>query len=168
MNSDFLRTHEYPGHDLHKEALTEHVLRLQRHFPDCSRHLMVKGWRSPIGDWSRGSTACPGLKALKDFTTELLPGPDWDFFTWFEVTEPGGTMGLAKHFEHQWVARYTIEGHGSMTFNLGKKSETVEIKPGEIIISPGIADDFATEPAQDRRVTVVINANMTWKMGTAA
>lgn len=164
MNIQFLQIHDYPGHDQHKAALTEHVLRLQRHFPDCSRHLMVKGWRSPIGDWARGSTACPGLKALKDFTTELLPGgPDWDFFTWFEVMEPGGTMDRVKHFEHQQVARYTIEGSGPMTFNLGNRTETVEVAPGQIVISPGIADDQAPEPAKDRRIAVVINANMVYK-----
>ncbi len=164
MNIDFLQIHDYPSHDLFKETLQEHILRLQRHFPDCSRHLMVKGWRSPIGDWARGSTACPGLAALKQFVLDLLPGPDWDFFTWFEVLEPGGTMGTCKHFEHQWVGRYTLAGSGSMTFILGKKVETIGVVPGQIVISPGIADDSIPDGAQERRISVVINANMVYKV----
>ena len=163
MNIDFLQIHDYPSHDLFQDTLREHILRLQRHFPDCSRHLMVQGWRSPIGDWSRGSTVCPGLAALKDFVRDLLPGPEWDFFTWFEVLEPGGTMGIVKSFEHQWVARYTIEGSGTMSFNMGKKAEKIAVVPGQIVISPGIADASILDGAQSRRISVVINANMVWK-----
>lgn len=164
MKISFLQIRDYPSHDLFRDTLREHILRLQRHFPDCSRHIMVQGWRSPIGDWARGSTACPGLKALKDFVADLLPGPDWDFFTWFEVLEPGGTMKTVKAFEHQWVARYTIEGFGSMTFTMGKKVETIAVVPGQIVISPGIADASILDGAQERRISVVINANMVYKV----
>jgi hypothetical protein len=164
MNIDFIQVHDYPNHDLHKDALRDHAFRLQRIFPDCSRHIMVKGWRSPIGDWKRGSTACPDLKALKDFVHDLLPGPEWDFFTWFEVLEPGGTVGIMKHFEHQWVARYMIEGFGSMTFNLGKRTETIAVVPGQIVISPGIADASIPDAVQERRIAVVVNANMVFKV----
>lgn len=167
MNIEFLQLHDYPSHDIFKDVLREHIFRLQRHFPDCSRGVMVKGWRSPLGDWARGSDACPGLEALKDYVTELLPMPDWDFFTWFEILEPGGTVGIMKHFEHQYVARYTIEGFGSMTFRMGKKIETIAVVPGQIVISPGIADASIPDSAQERRISIVINANMVFK-GTAA
>lgn len=163
MNIDFLQIHDYPSHDLFKNTLQDHILRLQRHFPDCSRDIMVKGWRSPIGDWARGSAACPGLAALKDFIHDLLPGPEWDFFTWFEVMEAGGTMGRVKHFEHQWVARYTIQGFGSMSFILGTRTETIGVVPGQIVISPGIADDSVLDGAQERRISVVLSANMVYK-----
>lgn len=166
MKIDFLQILDYPSHDLFKDALRDYILRLQRLFPDCSRHIMIQGWRSPIGDWARGSNACPGLEVLKDYVTELLQWPDWDFFTWFEVLEPGGTMGTCKHFEHQWVARYTIEGFGSMSFDLGKKVTTIAVAPGQIVISPGIADGSIQDGTQSRRISIVINANMVCKVAS--
>lgn len=156
-----IRTYDFPSSELLRNQLAVFIIGLAARFPDCSRKIMIDGWRSPIGDWLSGSALCPGLADLQAFVKERLPPSfDWDFLTWFEIVEPGGTILPHRHFEHQYVAHYTVEGTGDMVVSIGTKVERVAIESGRIVIVPGLALNSVPDPIEGIRISAVLNANM--------
>ncbi len=120
---------------------------------------MQNGWRSPIGDWAHPTYGCAELNTLKTYIAELWKPLEWDFFTWFEIIEEGGTMKPHSHFEHQRVVHYLIAGSGQMLFEQGNKGASINLLPGEIVTVQGITKNSIPDPVSERRIAVVLNAN---------
>ncbi len=89
----------------------------------------------------------------------------YDFFTWFEVVDKGGTVAAHNHFEHQRVAHYHVAGGGEIVFEKGKAGAWVELLPGEVVIVDGLTKNSIPNPVAEKRIAVVINGN--WVVNSA-
>ena len=161
MFTGLVEIHYFPNSLIIKKELLDFIFRLHRRFPDCSRSIMENGWRSPIGDWAKGSTLCLNLFALKKYLAEILEPDEWDFFTWFEILEIGGTMKPHNFIEHSFTAHYLVEGRAEMIVEQGKKGAWVDMIPGQMIIFSSFAKISIPKPISQRTISVVLNGNRT-------
>lgn len=166
MSDSFVELYRFDQTEEIRVKLTEFIMKLCDRFADCSRGIMTHGWRSPEGDWQRGTLKSEELTRVKRFVENRLPWPTWDFRTFFEVAQPGGTITNHVHIEFQYVAHYFVEGDGQIEFKLGQKIEAVDVVPGLIAIVPAIAGDSVTKPLARRRISAVLNSSMVVQAGT--
>jgi len=166
VSDSFVELYRFDQTEEIRVKLTEFIMKLRDRFVDCSRGIMTHGWRSPEGDWQSGMLKSEELTRIKRFVENRLPWPTWDFRTFFEVAQPGGTIANHVHIEFQKVAHYFVEGDGQIEFKLGQKIETVEVIPGLIAIVPAIAGDSVTRPLAHRRISAVLNSSMVVQAGT--
>jgi hypothetical protein len=166
VSDSFVELYRFDQSEEIRAKLTGFIMKLYARFSDCSRGLMIDGWRSPEGDWERGEMKSEELTQIKRFVEDKLPWPTWDFRTFFEVGQPGGTITNHVHIEFQNVAHYFVEGDGPIEFKLGQKIEMVDVTPGLIAIVPAIVGDSVTRPLAHRRISAVLNSSMVVQAGT--
>lgn len=157
-----VQLHFLKNHERINEGLLAFALKLQSGFPDCSRGVMPRGWRSPEGQWSRGSANCAELQVVKRFVASVLPTDaglvGWDFASFFTVMSAEGEILAHNNIEASCVVVYHVEGRGELTFQMGLKEESVATMPGLIAIFPAIMKNLVRPITCSRHVSLVLNA----------
>ncbi len=153
-----LKVYQFDDHQRIEQNLVDFIDQVREAFPFTKLRVMKYGWSSPKGDWE-GSWLSPEVLEIKNFFVSKLPAGPWELFTWFNVLEPGGTIGSHDHIQADWAAAYHISGPGDLLMDLGPRVEMLPAYPGRLAVFPGTMEHSVPQPVAWKRYSLSINAH---------
>lgn len=122
---------------------------------------MPRGWRSPLGQWSRGSVECKELTVVKRFVESLLPTDNgligYDFEAFFNIMSQGGEILSHNNIEASSVVVYHVEGRAALTFQAGVEVQSIATVPGLIAIFPAFLKQFVKPISCSQYVSIELS-----------
>lgn len=158
MTADLVQVYQFPGQAQIQHGLIDFAEGLRKTWPASKLGVMTLGWSSPKGDWE-GSWLCPELLDVKNYFRDRLPSGDWELIAWFNILEPGGTIGLHNHYQAEFAIAYHVKGEGGLLVDYGDKSDMIPAVPGRMALFPGTLMHSVPQPVPSRRYSISINAH---------
>lgn len=153
-----LRVKQFTHHSSVERELIDSVEKLRKTSPHTVLGVMTLGWTTPKVNYAQ----CPfkPLEGIKDLFLSELPPAQYDLFYWFNILDPGGTIGNHNHYQADFAMAYHIKGGSGLLIDLGTKCEILPPTPGRMAIFPAAVYHAVPQPAIEKRYSLSFNAHL--------
>ncbi len=153
-----LRVRQFPQYSAVERRLINSAEALRKISPGTHLKVMTRGWCTTKLNYAQ----CPSadLEGIKDLFLSEIPAAHYDLFFWFNILDPGGTIGNHNHHLADFSMAYHIKGGSALLIDLGTRSEILPPAPGRMAIFPATVYHAVPQPAIEKRYSLSFNAHL--------